>query len=355
MSQELLVSIIINNYNYGRFLKQAIDSAVHQTYCRTEVIVVDDGSTDNSREIIASYGDQIVPVLKENRGQASAFNAGFALSQGDIVIFLDSDDMLLPDTVQRVADVFQSNVDIAKVQYRLEVIDVKGIPTGTLIPSAYLSMPSGDLRQHVLQFPDDIPYSATSGNAFAARVLHQIFPVPEQIYGQVGADLYLYNLTPLFGIVISLEEIGGQYRIHESNNHYTSMVDLDKTRRIITRTYHTHIYLKKFANSLGLAGFPDEPADVLSVTFLAHRIISLKLDPLQHPIQGDALLQLFLSGVIAASRRVDVSLTKRLLYVLWFVAMAPAPRPLASWLAERFFYPETSGQFNTLFAKLQRV
>ena len=71
-----LVSIIINNYNYGNFLPIAISSALKQTYSNVEVVVVDDGSTDNSREVVAGYGDHIVPILKENGGQASAFNSG---------------------------------------------------------------------------------------------------------------------------------------------------------------------------------------------------------------------------------------------------------------------------------------
>jgi glycosyltransferase involved in cell wall biosynthesis len=93
MKQNPLVSIIINNYNYGRFVREAIDSGLNQTYSHKEVIVVDDGSTDDSREIIASYGNGITSVLKENGGQASAFNAGFAVSQGDIICFLDADDI----------------------------------------------------------------------------------------------------------------------------------------------------------------------------------------------------------------------------------------------------------------------
>src|ERR687885_1217665 len=87
-----LVSILICNYNYAQYVKEAIDSALNQTYSNTEVIVIDDGSTDNSREIIASYGDKIIPILKQNSGQASAFNVGFAISKGDIICFLDSDD-----------------------------------------------------------------------------------------------------------------------------------------------------------------------------------------------------------------------------------------------------------------------
>src|SRR5712692_1029705 len=102
---KIRASIIINNCNYGQFLKAAIDSALSQTYLHKEVIVVDDGSTDNSREIIAgSYGSRIVPVLKENGGQASAFNAGFAVSRGEVVFFLDSDDMLLPRSEEHTSE-----------------------------------------------------------------------------------------------------------------------------------------------------------------------------------------------------------------------------------------------------------
>src|SRR5213594_4513645 len=84
MTNARLASIIVNNYNYGRFLREAVDSALNQTYRNTEVIVVDDGSTDGSPDIIAGYGDRIVPILKQNGGQNSALNAGFSLSRGDV-------------------------------------------------------------------------------------------------------------------------------------------------------------------------------------------------------------------------------------------------------------------------------
>ncbi len=92
-----LVSILINNYNYGKFLKQAVDSCLNQTYENIEVIVVDDGSTDDSKQIINSLCDQIIPVLKQNGGQASAINAGFRVSSGDIICLLDADDLYLPE------------------------------------------------------------------------------------------------------------------------------------------------------------------------------------------------------------------------------------------------------------------
>src|SRR5450631_2550416 len=86
-----LVSVLINNYNYREYLAQAIDSALSQDYDPIEIIVVDDGSTDDSRSIIARYGTKIRTVFQNNSGQASAFNAGINAAQGDILCFLDSD------------------------------------------------------------------------------------------------------------------------------------------------------------------------------------------------------------------------------------------------------------------------
>ena len=97
MTRSLAVDIVVDNYNYGRFLEAAIDSALAQRHPRTRVIVVDDGSTDHSPAVVARYGDRITAVLKQNGGQASAFNEGWARCRGDAVIFLDADDLLLPD------------------------------------------------------------------------------------------------------------------------------------------------------------------------------------------------------------------------------------------------------------------
>src|SRR4051812_11797773 len=100
--QRPLASIIINNYNYALYLAAAIESALEQAYPNCEVVVVDDGSTDDSRQIIESYGSQITAIYKANGGQASALNAGFFASEGQIVLFLDADDVLLPAAMQLV-------------------------------------------------------------------------------------------------------------------------------------------------------------------------------------------------------------------------------------------------------------
>src|SRR5215469_16521569 len=94
-------SIVVTNYNYGRFVARCIDSALAQSYPDTEVVVVDDASRDHSREIIRSYGKRVVPILLErNGGQGAAFNAGFRACRGDVVLFLDADDWLYPHAVE---------------------------------------------------------------------------------------------------------------------------------------------------------------------------------------------------------------------------------------------------------------
>ena len=76
MDDQPLVSVIMANYNYGRYLREAVDSVMMQTYPKIEIIVVDDGSTDDSREILMSYDDQIQTIFKSNGGNATALNHG---------------------------------------------------------------------------------------------------------------------------------------------------------------------------------------------------------------------------------------------------------------------------------------
>lgn len=355
MNHARRVSIIINNYNYGHFLQAAIESALGQTYSNVEVIVVDDGSTDNSSEILATYGDQLLAIVKENGGQASAMNVGFTHSHGDIVIFLDSDDVLLPNTAQRMADVFDATPDVVKVMYRMEVIDASGKRTGIMKPSRHLPLRSGDLRQHVLAFPFDMTWMATSGNAFAAEVLHKVLPIPEDAF-PILADYYLAHVTPLFGRIVFLNTVGAYYRVHGSNNFELShaSINLKTIRQTIIYSYRTITYIQKFGKQLGLTKASCTTDDLLSVSILAQRMVSLKLDPANHPIKEDTVQRLFWLSVWASLRRFDVSLGMRILYLLWFLAMVLAPKPCVRWLAQVFSFPEKREQINKLLKLLHR-
>lgn len=344
LGHESFVSIVINNYNYERYLRAAIESALNQTSPQVEVIVVDDGSTDHSREVICDYGDRVIPIFKNNGGQASAMNVGFARSHGDFVIFLDADDILLPDTAQRVVEIFQTNEAIAKIQYRMEVVDAQGRRTGHLKPASYLPLQSGDLRRHELEFPFDLVRMATSGNVFPAWVLRQIFPIPENDF-RLGADWYLTHLTSLFGPVSFLAEVGAYYRVHGANKYEqaTPVLELDHIRKIIIDDNMTRIYLEKYADQLHLSRYPGE---ILSVSDVGNRMISLKLDPRQHPLSGDRLGRLMWMGMRASLRRFDVAWPMKVLFLGWFAAIRFAPRRLAVWLAEVFVFPEKRKSVN---------
>jgi glycosyltransferase involved in cell wall biosynthesis len=221
------VSIIIGNYNYGRFLCAAIDSALGQTYPYTEVIVVDDGSIDNSQDVIASYGNRVVPLFKKNGGMGSTYNAGFPLSRGEVVLFLDSDDTFLPSTVGEAIQRFDGP-DVAKVHWPLYVVDEQGRRTGDLFPSQPLS--EGDFREATLaQGPDSYVSPPTTGNAWSRRFLQDVLPLPESEYRQ-HADTYLYTLAPVFGTIRRVREPQAHYRVHGGNDYACRPAD-EKNRR----------------------------------------------------------------------------------------------------------------------------
>ena len=350
--QAVTVSIIINNHNYAAYLAEAIDSALSQTAVPVEVIVVDDGSTDHSREIMASYGERIVPVFKANGGQASAVNLGFAHSHGDIVIFLDADDILLPIAAARVARVFSERPDTAKVQYRMRVIDAQGHETGVVRPPPRIPLHSGNLQRQEVNFPFDLPWAAMSANAFSAQVLRQILPIPVERYDQAGADWYLAHVAALWGEVTSLDEVCALYRVHGANRYARTNagLDLDSIRQSIRYAAATRDFLQQFADQRQLA----RPDPILSVSDMAGRLTSLRLCPERHPISSETVAGLVALGLRASARRFDVHWPTRLMFMGWFVAMGLLPPPAAEKLAEAFFVPERRRPLNAWLGHLWR-
>ncbi len=95
------VSVIINTYNSSRFLLRAIDSVLAQTYRNFELIVVDDGSTDDTREAVAPYRDRLTYIYQENKKYSAAKNTGIRASSGEYIAFMDSDDLWMPEKLER--------------------------------------------------------------------------------------------------------------------------------------------------------------------------------------------------------------------------------------------------------------
>jgi glycosyltransferase involved in cell wall biosynthesis len=250
---EPLVSIIINNYNYAPYLAAAIESALAQDYRNLEVVVVDDGSTDNSRQIIASYESQIAAIHKTNGGQASALTAGFLASRGQVVMFLDADDLLLPSAIETIIGYFVER-DVTNVRWPMWIIDANGNRTGDKRPNVLLA--NLNLRERLLELgPSNVPSSPTSGNAWSRYFLDRIMPIPENEF-RLCADDYLYNLAPAFGQVKTLAQPQSCYRIHGKNSY--SSRSFHEKLAIELQGYEQQC--SALANTLGRNGIFVDPA-----------------------------------------------------------------------------------------------
>lgn len=207
------LSIIISNYNYGRFLDRAIESALGQREVTAEVIVVDDGSTDDSRERIARWADRVTVIQKPNEGQVSAYNAGFERAQGEFIIFLDADDYLDADAGKAVVDAF--GPDVVKVHFRLRLVDSEGNDLGRTIPR---KLDSGDLSGHLRERGTLYASAPGSGNAYRRSALSRLMPIAHNTVDRHGADLYtIYGISMLGNVQEVGESPLGAYRIHYSD------------------------------------------------------------------------------------------------------------------------------------------
>jgi glycosyltransferase involved in cell wall biosynthesis len=326
-SEQPLVSIVVTNYNYGRYLRAAIDSALAQTYSQVEVVAVDDGSTDNSREIIESYGGRIVPVLKANGGHGSAVNAGFGASGGEILMFLDADDELLPEAVEQLVKAWRPGV--AKAQFQLEVIDERGNPLGQRVPPFNGFIPNGDIRDRIVRF-GEYPSPPSSGNAYARAALSRLMPLDETIWF-AAAEKSLVFLTPFFGDVVSVCAPLGRYRIHDENDSRLKGRHLEALHRRLSAAYFIPETIYDIAAAKGI----ELNLRVLDSTArrIKLRMASLRLDPKTHPVAGDTRLGLMVRGIRATIRQPDLSLRVRATQMLWFVLMGVAPKTVACRLA----------------------
>ena len=328
-----LVSIIINNYNYERFLPEAIDSAINQTYPNIEVIVVDDCSTDNSRDVIASYGDKIIPVYhQENGKQAAAFNSGFAISKGEIIIFLDADDYLFSNAVEKIVSVWKPN--LAKVHYRLEVVDTHREPLGFSYPQGGTKLSSGEVWRTILEV-GGYGGVATSGNAINRKALEEVFPISDEY--KLTADDYLSMLIPFYGEIVAIEQPLAAYRIHTSNQWALATVTAERFQRFVRHDLQNYQLLLQKANELGI----EVPKDLeqRNIGRLWSRMASLRLDVQNHPVPSDKAVPLVYMGIRSLWKYSNHNLLKKIIFSLWFIWVGLMPLPLAKMAIIWLFVP----------------
>ncbi len=332
------VSIVIDNYNYERFLSDAIESALGQTYPSVEVVVVDDGSTDGSRRVIDRYRHQVVTVAQSNGGQAAALNAGFAASTGDLVIFLDADDELHPQAADWVVRHFRPGV--AKLHFRLNAVDKDGAPLGFTNPPSSQPLAAGSVVPSLLSI-GRYTTPVMSGNAFARDVLERILPMPETEW-RISADGYLVTAAPFYGAVVPIQESLGAYRIHGANAWAPDTIDAANLPRRIRHDLAKYALIEALATA---NGFPaPRHLDMNDHNHLRHRIASLRLDPRSHPVGDDRRWRLALWGIARTVFHSDLDARRRLIFAVWFATVSSAPRLLARRAILLLYVPQSRGR-----------
>ena len=248
-----LVSILINNYNYERYVEEAVASALAQDYPNVEVVVVDDGSTDGSREILERFRDRVRLVFQPNGGQAAAFNAGFAASRGEIVCFLDADDRFRTDKATALVRELAAHPAIEWCFHPLSVFGAEATPAPT--PN-YPTNVEVDVRAQMRSGRLALVPPATTGLAFRRPLLSRLLPMPTEI--RITSDNYLKFAAMGTSRGLFLGEPLAAQRLHGSNA-YTGRSRRSPARgRIAMATAHwlrrRHPELRRLANGVFARG-----------------------------------------------------------------------------------------------------
>jgi glycosyltransferase involved in cell wall biosynthesis len=122
------VSALIAVYNGERFIREAIESILDQTFKDVEIIVVDDGSTDRTREIVQAFGDRLIYYYQENAGADRAYNRGISLANGEFIAFLDHDDRWYPQKLAVQVEIFSRHPEVGLTYSEVDLIDADGAP-----------------------------------------------------------------------------------------------------------------------------------------------------------------------------------------------------------------------------------
>ena len=216
MTSATQITVLITAYNYGPFIEQAIESVLTQDFPteKVEIVVVDDGSTDDTGERMKKYGSRVEYFQKANGGQASALNFGFRKARGEIICLMDADDIFLPGKLRRVAQAFERDAELGLVYHRLQEWHVS---TDERRSWEFVDV-SGDLRKEPEKFELYVA-QPTSAVSFRRSVAEKLLPIPEEI--RMLADCYLAALIPFLAPVLAIPEFLTVYRIHGKNS-YTS-------------------------------------------------------------------------------------------------------------------------------------
>lgn len=219
MSEMPLVSAIIPVYNGERFIREAIDSVLGQTYPAVECLVIDDGSVDGTPEILATYGTSITVVRQPNGGVSAARNAGVAASSGELIALLDADDRWRPDKIARQVAALSHDPAIGLVYSGFDVVDADLRRRYTILPSRW----EDRIRGVVLHEGYGI------GLSFTGLLRRQVFDVvgPFDLGLSTSADAdYAWRVSRQYRVV-GVDGALAQYRQHGRSQMHDDLAALE--------------------------------------------------------------------------------------------------------------------------------
>jgi glycosyltransferase involved in cell wall biosynthesis len=314
------LSVVIANHNYEQYLATAIRSALDLRWDDIEVIVVDDGSTDGSRAVIEGFGDRVRVLLTENASQRVAANRGYAMSTGDVVVFLDSDDVLPPDLPNRLARAWSPSV--SKVQFQMQRIDERGQSIGTPFPR-YRPVPtSADIRRWAMR-TSAYPTPPGSGNAYARWFLDRIFPLQPEVGN--ASDSACLAAAPFLGEVVSVPGVIVGYRQHSANDSDLTKDDLRFPREVARARARWRFARQAVGEPVDRI---DERPLFRSRELLQLRIASRRVAPQARPLPNDSWARMLLDSLRSPFQVGPESFGRRMVVTAWCLATLVAPSPI---------------------------
>ncbi|STQ89927.1 glycosyltransferase family 2 protein [Iodobacter fluviatilis] len=315
-SFEPKISIVINNYNYEKYIGVAIQSALDQTYENVEIIVVDDGSTDGSIEIIKGYSN-IKAIFKKNGGQVSAINEGFSIATGELIIFLDSDDYLFANACCEVVRKYTKAHSM--ISYKLQLCNEQGFLRDEFLPSIDL------LESNHLDFIIKYGYFQTapmSGAAYSAKFLANHLPFDTSRCGWI--DHLLTFTAPIYGEISSVNYALGAYRIGHSSLSEHAKISLNKLRKNLLAS---DLYAEKISESLASEkNILIKKNKILGPYHWKERYISFVVDNENHPFVDDSRLMLAYNCIVKFMLWPQIGFTKKIKNILQISTMVVLSR-----------------------------
>lgn len=303
------VSVVIDTYNYGRFVEEAIESVLSQDFPagRMEILVVDDGSTDDTAERVKKYGARLQYFQKPNGGQASAFNFALARARGKIIAFLDGDDYWFPDRLRTVIAEFEKHPEVGMVYH----------------PLREYHMETGEFREQVFEFisgfvPSSIEQvirfdGVMTTSSFRREILDQLLPIPEPL--RIQADAYLGNLAIFLAPVVAIDRPLGIYRIHGKNLYFQTTGDAE-AKRLLRRIETRREIVKGMAGWLTSHGYDTRRPEIRAA--LTRWVLLAERDEFQLSPPGRIR---FFRHLLKAYRQQSPLMTPRIRAVNYFNAV----------------------------------